>query len=113
MADQLKVGSIYSQTVEAKVVSEVDVLVAGGGTAGPFAALAAARNGAKTMLVERRNSLGGMMTSGNAGLTKYIVHEKDPAEYRKVVAQLARDPASVQVVGGMPMEITKRLIALG
>ena len=79
MTDQLKVGTTYRQTVEAKVVSEVDVLVAGGGTAGPVAALAAARNGARTMLVERLNCLGGMMTSGNAGLTKYVVHEKDPS----------------------------------
>jgi hypothetical protein len=65
------------------------------------------------MLVERRNCLGGMMTSGNCGLTKYIVHEKDPAEYRKVVEQLSTDPASVQVVGGLPMEITRRLLESG
>lgn len=44
------------------VVYEVDVVVAGGGPAGIAAAIAAARNGAKTLLVERYGYLGGMMT---------------------------------------------------
>jgi len=35
------------------VIREVDVVVAGGGPAGIAAAIAAARNGAKTLLVER------------------------------------------------------------
>ncbi|NLZ62693.1 MAG: FAD-dependent oxidoreductase [Lentisphaerae bacterium] len=46
------------------VVAEVEVLVAGGGPAGVGAALAAARAGAKTMLLEKANALGGMATSG-------------------------------------------------
>ncbi len=46
------------------VVAEVEVLVAGGGPAGVGAALAAARNGAKTMLIEHFNCLGGIATSG-------------------------------------------------
>jgi ribulose 1,5-bisphosphate synthetase/thiazole synthase len=43
-------------------VQEVDVVVAGGGPAGIAAAIAAARNGAKTLIVERYGYLGGMMT---------------------------------------------------
>ncbi len=46
---------------------EVDVLVAGGGTAGVIAGLAAARNGAKTLLVERQRCLGGQFTAGSQG----------------------------------------------
>ncbi len=46
------------------VVREVDVLVVGGGTAGVPAALAAARLGARTMLVEKFNSFGGAITWG-------------------------------------------------
>lgn len=46
------------------VINEVDVLVAGGGPAGIGAALGAARNGAKTMIIEQFNCLGGMATSG-------------------------------------------------
>ena len=46
------------------VVAKVDVLVAGGGPAGIGAALGAARNGAKTMLIESANCLGGMATAG-------------------------------------------------
>ena len=46
------------------VVAEVQVLVVGGGPAGVGAALGAARNGAKTMVVEQSNCLGGMATAG-------------------------------------------------
>lgn len=41
---------------------EYDVIVAGGGPAGVAAAVAAARNGAKTLLIEREAFLGGMAT---------------------------------------------------
>jgi len=41
-----------------------DVIVIGGGTAGCTAAAAAAREGARTLLVEQTGSLGGMGTSG-------------------------------------------------
>jgi len=109
----LEIGSTYTSTVEAVVAADVDVLVAGGGTAGCVAAIAAARNGANVLLVERQGFLGGMLTAGNAGLTKYIVHEKSQTEYRDVLAQFEKDPASVQVVGGLPMEITERLMESG
>lgn len=46
------------------VTGEYDVLVAGAGPAGFAAALAAARQGAKTLLVEQQNCVGGMATSG-------------------------------------------------
>ena len=47
------------------VVEDVDVLVAGSGPAGIAAALAAAREGAQTVLVERYGYLGGMITGAN------------------------------------------------
>lgn len=49
---------------EIPVTGEYDVAVCGGGTAGIAAALAAARNGAKTILVEREYTLGGLATLG-------------------------------------------------
>lgn len=45
-------------------VEEVDVVVAGGGPAGVGAAIAAARLGLKTLLLERYGFLGGMWTAG-------------------------------------------------
>ncbi len=50
-----------------KKVYNCDVLVVGGGTAGFGAAVAAARNGAKTMLIEQTSILGGMATTGLVG----------------------------------------------
>ena len=57
-----------------------DVIVCGGGTAGCVAALAAARNGANVLLLEAGYYLGGMITMGNAGLTKYVMHGVDPGQ---------------------------------
>jgi len=58
------VASIIEAERAVPVVRDVDVLVVGGGTAGVPAALAAARLGARTMLVEKFNSFGGAITSG-------------------------------------------------
>lgn len=55
----------YSKTVAREF--DADVLVIGGGPAGFGAAVAAARNGASTMLIERNAMLGGMATTGLVG----------------------------------------------
>src|SRR5690348_16422015 len=47
-----------------RIRPEVDVLVCGGGTAGAVAAVAAARTGARTLLVEQYGSVGGMASTG-------------------------------------------------
>lgn len=39
-----------------------DVVVVGGGTAGVFAAISAAKTGAETVLLEKNSMLGGTMT---------------------------------------------------
>ena len=52
---------------EFKKVYKTDVLVVGGGPAGFGAAVAAARNGAKTILIEQTSTLGGMATTGLVG----------------------------------------------
>ncbi|MDQ2680157.1 MAG: FAD-dependent oxidoreductase [Candidatus Eremiobacteraeota bacterium] len=74
---------------------EYDVLVVGGGNAGCAAALAAARHGAKTLLVERYGFLGGTATAAMVGpwMTFHSGRER--------------------IVGGIAQEIVERLIAMG
>jgi len=65
---------VHGKRVEAECVVEsvrrvpirqrVDVLVCGGGPAGVGAAIAAAREGARTLLIERHGMLGGVWTAG-------------------------------------------------
>ena len=55
---------VYTLSKEIEAESAYDVIVAGGGMAGVSAAIAAARLGAKTLLLESTATLGGMGTSG-------------------------------------------------
>ena len=54
-----------SVTKQVAVVGSYDVVVVGGGPAGVFAAIAAAREGAKVALVERFGFLGGMLSEND------------------------------------------------
>ncbi len=53
-----------SETLQTPVTARYDVIVVGGGVAGIAAALAVARNGKRTMLLERQYLLGGLATAG-------------------------------------------------
>lgn len=57
-------GMESSYSVSLSVLKTADVVVLGGGPAGIAAAVASARTGAKTLLVEQHGCLGGMMTLG-------------------------------------------------
>ena len=64
--------SIKEPARETRVCYEADVTVVGGGPAGVAAAVAAARNGAKTALIERYGHLGGMATGGLVILIPFL-----------------------------------------
>ena len=64
MVNTPSIKTIREKPRETKVYQEADVVVVGGGPGGVGAALAAARNGANTVLVERYGHLGGMATGG-------------------------------------------------
>ncbi len=83
-------------------VREYDVVVAGGGTAGVVAALAAVRNGAKTCLIESKGYLGGLVVEGGTALHSFynLYTGFEGVEKR-------------QVVRGIPQEIIDRLAEVG
>lgn len=76
------------------VCGEYDVIVAGGGTAGLFAAIASARAGAKTLVIERLDCLGGLLTAGMMSATcgindmEKIVVRGIPLEYFTRIKEL-------------------------
>lgn len=98
---------------------QVDVLVAGGGTAGCAAAIAAARRGQRVLLVEEGNCLGGVSTAGGVnewfasldGLGDIFEHLKREldrygarfgqffnSEYLKIIWQLLAEDAGVEIL---------------
>jgi hypothetical protein len=81
------------------LVDAVDVIVAGGGPAGIAAALAAARSGARTTLLEVHGCLGGVWT---AGALSWIIDGRDkPGVMAEIIAELDRRGArQLRVEGG-------------
>jgi len=75
---------------------DCDVLAAGGGMAGSVAAIAAARQGARTVLFERHGFLGGAATAGAVG--QFVGWETR---------------AGRRVIAGIAEEIVERLQAMG
>ena len=82
-------------------VRAYDVVVAGGGTAGVMAAIAAARQGARTALIEAKGYTGGLVTEGGTALHSFYN------------LYTAFDVPQKQVVGGIPWELVSRLQAQG
>lgn len=82
------------QTKDIPVIGKYDVVVCGGGPAGFIAAIAAARGGAKTALIERYGFLGGMATAG-------LVAPISVFNYN-----------GRRVIGGIPWEFVERLIEI-
>lgn len=79
-----------------------DVLVAGGGTAGLVAAIASARAGARTVLVEGKGYVGGIAVEGGTALHSfYNLWKAFPGVPKR------------QVVQGLPLEIVNRLAERG
>ena len=62
------VPALPSDTGGIPVIGEYDVVVVGGGTGGAPAGIAAARQGAKTLVVEYLHGLGGVGTTGYIGI---------------------------------------------
>ena len=62
--------NIIESATELEILAEADVVVCGGGPAGIAAAIASARKGARTILLEATENLGGVWTSG---LMPYIL----------------------------------------
>jgi hypothetical protein len=95
-------GNYYQEPSKKLPVRKFDVVVAGGGTAGVVAAMAAAKQGAKTILIERKGYTGGTVTEGGTALHSfYNLWKAFPGVKKR------------QVVRGIPQQIIDRLMAAG
>ena len=92
----------YQEPAKKLPIRRFDVVVAGGGTAGVVAAIASARQGAKTALIEVKGYPGGTVTEGGTALHSfYNLWKAFPGCKKR------------QVVRGIPQEIIDRLLTIG
>ncbi|UCB42462.1 MAG: FAD-dependent oxidoreductase [Dehalococcoidales bacterium] len=89
--------TIQEAAREVKVCREADVVVVGGGPGGHSAAIAAARSGARTVLVERYGHLGGMSTGG---IVIQIPHMSDGTEEQQIIGLTQEWLDRLDEVGG-------------
>ncbi len=93
---------LYTEPSRKLPIRKADVVVAGAGTGGVVAALAAAKQGAKTVLIERKGYPGGTITEGGTALHSFFnLWKAFPGVEKR------------QVVRGMPQQIIDRLATVG
>ena len=84
---------IVEPSREIPVINEADIVVVGGGCTGVFAAIRAARLGAKVALIEASNAFGGMATNG----------------FVCVWHTLCDMTLNRQIIGGLTEEVVERM----
>ena len=87
--------SLIEEQIGTPLAGDYDVIVAGGGASGLIAAIAAARLGARTLMLEREGCLGGTATA--AYVAQYVGFWN----------------GDTQAVWGIPYELVERIIAAG
>lgn len=83
----MSVEHISEQARDTRIGGDADVVVCGGGPAGIGAALAAARSGARTRLIEVNGCVGGVWT---AGLLSWLFEMDQPGVTREITRELDR-----------------------
>jgi hypothetical protein len=96
MGKSLTMKTIVEPSREIKVCREANVVVVGGGPGGIGSAIAAARSGAETVLIERYGHLGGMATGGLVNIIPNL-----------------SDISGKQQIYGLNQELIERLDARG
>ena len=95
-------SAIWKGTMSDSREKPFDVLVAGGGMAGIAAAIAAARAGARTILIDKAGWLGGMGITGATGLHSFF----------NIFAACEGAPRT-RLVAGIAQELVDRVGAMG
>jgi hypothetical protein len=101
-ASKAETETIMPKNNKLSQYSTAEVAVIGGGMAGIAAAIAAARSGARTILIEKNGYLGGIGISGATGLHSFFnVFDAHPGAERR------------RVVGGIAQELVERVTRMG
>jgi glycine/D-amino acid oxidase-like deaminating enzyme len=108
-------GTIHLPAADVPVIGEYDVVVIGGGPAGLFATIAAARQGLSTLIVERYGFFGGAGTMG--GLATFCglharVHGEDVRVIRGLADELIERLERIDGINQPHLTIEDRIMAV-
>jgi hypothetical protein len=84
------------------VIAQADVVVLGGGAAGMVAAMASARNGARTLLIEQQSVFGGTILGGASVLNDFYNGFRQHSGVKRLL-----------LVRGTPLELVKYMVRAG
>lgn len=107
--------TVKEEARQLEVVGEYDVIVAGGGPGGVPAAIASARNGVKTLLIESHGFLGGLSTAGLIGPIFGYAELRNPwVRYKQnpEISHISNNSGPL-ILGGIPLEIVRKLQKCG
>lgn len=86
--ERISMSKILEPAREIPVIEEADICVIGGSCTGVFAAVRAARLGAKVVLIEKQNSFGGVATSSLVNVWHSIM---DTEKRKQIIAGLSTE----------------------
>jgi len=86
-------NTIHEPARDVPIAATCDICVVGGGCTGVFAAVAAARSGARVCLIEKNGFFGGVATAGLVNIWHSILDERGER----------------QIIGGLTTEVIERL----
>ena len=93
------------ETIKTEITEQYDVAVCGGGIAGIAAALAAAREGKKVVLIEKQFMLGGLATAGLITIYLPLCDGKG----RQVSFGLAEELLRLSITYGFPLPMAQKI----
>ena len=94
-------NTVQEPSRDLAIARDVDVIVVGGGPAGLAAAIASARTGMKTILVERYGFLGGMATAGLMANLNGFRNQVEPDSTQTVAGIAEELVLAVKKMGGL------------
>lgn len=101
------INQIIEPEKKIEVLDDVDVIIVGAGPAGIGAAISSGRTGAKTILIERFGSMGGLQTQGNNPIFSFVDPELHGGIMQEILTRL-KEIGGLKNLDDVPADVKAR-----